>query len=517
MAVMKFLVAIVAVAAVAIMAARHFYALPLREDVVSGETRQAAEDGELHNALAPLITAHPGRSGLHPLSDAAAAFAARIILARSASQSIDVQYYIWHDDLTGLLLLDELRRAAERGVNIRLLLDDNGIADLDGILSELDDQPNIEVRLYNPFTTRGFKQAGYAFDFFRLNRRMHNKSFTVDGLATIGGGRNVGDEYFGTGLQPNYVDLDLLATGAIVPEISNDFTRYWNSKSAYPLGLIIDRPSDVGGLLSRALEVASQGSQRAEYEDEIKSSDVVSKLASGKLPLEWTNAVLVSDSPDKTLGLAAEDELLVGQLGNVMGEIVERLDVISPYFVPGEEGTKHFISLAERGVRVRILTNSMDATDVLPVHAGYAKYRRRLLDAGVELYELRASKTVSMQKSGTGFAGSSAASLHAKSFAVDGERIYIGSFNFDPRSAYLNTEMGLLVDSEAMAQQMHKGFDAQIREMAYAVTLDESGNIQWAELQDDGSYRTYSEDPNSTAMSRAAVTVIGWLPVQWLL
>lgn len=517
MTVLKFLLGAITVAAIAIVAARYFYALPSLDGVARAEPRQASQEGDLHDALVPLKGTHPDKSGLHPLPDAAAAFAARIILARAATRSIDVQYYIWHDDLTGLLLLSELRAAAERGVAVRLLLDDNGIGDLDNILSELDSQSNFEVRLYNPFTTRGFKQAGYSFDFFRLNRRMHNKSFTVDGLVTIGGGRNVGDEYFGTGTQPTYVDLDLLATGEIIPEISEDFARYWNSKSAFPLRMIVDRRMDTGALLHAALERVSQGPQRAAYEGQIKANDVVDKLAAGTLPLEWTDAVLVSDSPTKTLGIAADEEPLVGQLGNVMGEIAQKLDVISPYFVPGEEGTNHFVALAKRGVQVRILTNSMEATDVLPVHAGYAKYRRRLLEAGVQLYELKAAKTDTAKKADTGFAGSSAASLHAKSFAVDGERMYIGSFNFDPRSAYLNTEMGLLVDSEAMARKMHAGFDAQILDRAYAVTLNDDGDMRWTELRQDGTEHTYGADPNSSPLSRGAVTVIGWLPVQWLL
>lgn len=517
MTVIKFVLGATVLVAVAIIAARYLYPLPSLSGVRDAPPVRAADSGQLHEAVTLLIAAHPGQSGLHPLPDAAAAFAARVILARAATQSIDVQYYIWHRDLTGVLLLDELRKSAGRGVHVRLLLDDNGISDLDPILSELDAHPNFEIRLYNPFTTRDFKLAGYAFDFFRLNRRMHNKSFTVDGLVTIGGGRNVGDEYFGTGLQPSYVDLDLLAAGSVVQDVSDDFARYWNSASAYPLDLLVDDDNETDGALQTAFDEVSQGPQRATYETEIRRSDVVRKLISGTLPLEWTPAILVSDPPTKTLGQAAEEELLVGQLDGLMGDIDERLDVISPYFVPGEKGTEHFVELAERGVRVRILTNSMEATDVLPVHAGYAKYRHRLVEAGVELYELKASAAPQDRKSDTGFAGSSAASLHAKSFAVDGERIYIGSFNFDPRSVYLNTEMGLLVDSEQMAQDMHTGFEAQIADMAYAVSLDDDGQLQWTEQQRDGSVRHFQHDPNSSAGSRAAITVIGWLPIQWLL
>ncbi len=513
---LQFAVAAVLAITGCVVLARILFPLPSLEGRSNGTANPAASHGLLADRILEQTEKEDGKSGVHPLPDAAAAFAARVILARSAEHAIDVQYYIWHADLTGLLLLQELRLAADRGVRIRLLLDDNGIEDLDSILSQMNGHPNVEIRLYNPFTTRRFKQSGYIYDFFRLNRRMHNKSFTVDGLVTIGGGRNVGDEYFGTGPQPAFMDLDLLAVGAVVPDASHDFAGYWNSSSAFPLELIIEPKSTSSNLLSAALERVSEGPQRAAYEREIEENETVRQLVGGTLPLDWATATLISDPPSKTLGQARENELLIGQLDGLMGEIEHRLDVVSPYFIPGPRGTEYFVSLVKRGVRVRILTNSLEATDVLPVHAGYAKYRKELLENGVELYELRADAGSSMKRSDTGFAGSSSASLHAKSFAVDGKRIYIGSFNFDPRSARLNTEMGMLVDSDELARELHHRFDSEIDAVSYSVVLREDGSLEWRD-ESGVSVKTYSEDPNSSASARVAVNVLGWLPIEWLL
>ena len=460
---------------------------------------------------------HPGLTGLHLLPRGDTAFAARVILAREAQASIDVQYYIWHRNLTGLLLLDEMRKAAERGVAVRLLLDDNGIAGLDDILCELDAHPNLEVRLYNPFTLRKFKPAGYAFDFLRLNRRMHNKSFTVDGVASIGGGRNIGDEYFGTADVANYVDLDLLVIGKLVQDVSDDFATYWNSDSSYPLALLTSADRNKPSPLDAALREAAADPRLDQYRARIKENETVAKLANGTLPLEWARARLVSDPPAKTRGKASDTDLLAGQFTQLTGQITRQLDVVSPYFVPGERGAEHFIALAKRGVRVRVLTNAQEATDVLPVHAGYAKYRHRLLRAGVELYELKSARASDTSRADIGIVASSSASLHAKTFAIDGERVYVGSFNFDPRSVSLNTEMGFLVESDSIAGAIHAKFDSDVFDEAYALSLDKAGEMAWREHRRDRSAMIHHHDPNTSRLSRAAVAAIGWLPVQWLL
>ena len=515
----KFQILVIGIGAImlAIVAAKMAFPLPALTDRIPGVAAGRASAGPLAGPIARLAGEHPGSSGVFLLPQGDVAFAARILMARNATATIDVQYYIWHDDLTGLLLLDELRGAADRGVAVRLLLDDNGIDGLDPVLAELDAHPGIEVRLYNPFTLRRFKRAGYAFDFFRLNHRMHNKSFTVDGVATIGGGRNIGDEYFGTAEVSNYVDLDALVIGTVVDDVSDDFAGYWNSRSAYPLATLVERHDMTRPALRPALDRVADDPRLPGYRSRIEDNETVSRMVDGTLPFEWASTVLVSDPPDKTMGRAADAHILAGQITRLLGRIEGRLDVVSPYFVPGERGAAHLAQLARSGVRVRVLTNAQEATDVLPVHAGYAKYRKRLLAAGVELYELKAENAPASKRSDNGIVGSSSASLHAKTFAVDRRRTYVGSFNFDPRSVTLNTEMGFLIESTRIADDIHDRFAAEIGDTAYALSLDRDGKIVWRERTAAGSEAIHRHDPNTTRVSRAAVTVIGWLPVQWLL
>lgn len=440
----------------------------------------------------------------------------RALLANEAAQTIDAQYYIWHNDLTGVLMLQALRRAAHRGVFVRLLLDDNGIGGLDSILSELNGHPHIEVRLYNPFTLRPFKSANYLFDFLRLNRRMHNKSFTVDGLATIVGGRNIGDEYFETGSQPVFIDLDVLAIGKVVRDVSVDFEKYWSSASAYPLEYIITKPA-IDGRLDEALAERSHSAQFAAYQKRLGESPIVRDLEAGTLSLEWTDVQLISDSPLKTLRKATSEQLLVGQIDTLMDDVLHRVDVISPYFVPGARGVRAFAALEQKGVEVRILTNSMNANDVKLVHSGYAKYRRALLEAGVELFELKAQYSPPDLRRDAGLGGSSGSSLHAKTFAIDERRIYSGSFNFDPRSVQLNTEMGFLITSETMAKKLKQGFDETLEDIAYRLTLDHNRKITWLDRPHAGGERRHSVDPETRMIERVVVRLFGYLPIQWLL
>lgn len=505
------------VAVGSILVARAVFALPSLDGRPNHSASVAASSGILADKLRPWSQRYPNKTGVHALHEGAGAFATRMLLANAAERTIDAQYYIWHQDLTGLLLLRALREAANRGVHVRLLLDDNGIAGLDPILAQLDRHPRIEVRLYNPFTVRQVKPANYLFDFFRLNHRMHNKSFTVDGVATVVGGRNVGDEYFGTGPQPAYVDLDVLATGQVVEAVSEDFQRYWASASAYPLDLIVRHRAADASPLDIAYGRVAATPQHAEYKKIIGRTAVVRRLLAGDLPLEWTDVMLVSDDPVKTLGGARPDQLLVGRLADLMGEVRGKLDVISPYFVPGERGVSEFLALEERGVNVRILTNSMEATDVLLVHAGYAKYRGELLAGGVELFELKARSAPTARRSDTGTLGSSGSSLHAKTFAADQERIYIGSFNFDPRSVQLNTEMGFLIESADMATRMAESFDHGLTSVAYSLELDRGGNIRWRDRRPGLDDSLYASDPNTGAVKRAIVKALGWLPIQWML
>ncbi|MFC0399850.1 phospholipase D family protein [Paraburkholderia rhizosphaerae] len=463
---------------------------------------------------------HPGLTGIDPLADPLESFAARVDLARTAERTLDVQYYIWRNDLTGTLLLEELQEAASRGVRVRLLLDDNGIpSSMDDILAALAAQPNIEVRLFNPFVWRKPKFVGFVTDFSRLNRRMHNKSMTADGIATIIGGRNIGDEYFGATDGVVFADLDVLAIGPAAREVENDFDRYWASALAYPAEQILPRakPDELHELDESARAVHRDPAAAAYVESLQKTTDV-RRLVDGTLPLDWARARLVSDDPTKALGTAPPESLVLPQLLAKLGRPTHEFDLISPYFVPGEDGTRYLTELASSGITVRVLTNSLEATDVVPVHSGYAKRRVALLHGDVQLYELRRTAGATAHKHfSTGIFGSSGgSSLHAKTFAVDSERVFVGSLNLDPRSANLNTELGLVIDSPELAIRIESIFWQLVPKLAYEVKIDSNDKLYWTR-QYGGETIRYDTEPNSTWFDRLTVTVFSILPIEWLL
>jgi putative cardiolipin synthase len=475
----------------------------------------------LGRAIAPHVAAHPQEAGIYALAKPREAFAARVLLAGAAERTLDVQYYIWHGDQTGYLLFEALWQAAERGVRVRLLLDDNNTAGLDATLAALDAHPNIEVRLYNPLRHRRFRAINFLADFRRANRRMHNKSFTADSQATIVGGRNIGDEYFGAGEGVVFNDLDVIALGPVVHDVSTAFDLYWNSPSAYPAADLIGRAgADAGATLRTRFEVVHADPQAQAYIRALHDTPLVRQLLDGHLPLDWAKAHLLRDDPAKTLDTSGRtDVLLLSSLLQSIGRPQHSLDLVSPYFVPGAEGTAVFAELASQGVKVRILTNSLAATDVSAVHAGYARRRHDLLRAGVRLYELKPSAVADTPnaEATTATFGSSSASLHAKTFAIDGSRMFVGSFNFDPRSALLNTEMGLLIDSPALAARLAAVLDQDLPRAAYDVRLATAGgNLEWIEQTPAGDKR-YTSEPDTGFWRRAAVRLLSFLPIEWLL
>jgi len=473
-------------------------------------------DTRLGRALEALAASHVGLSGIHPLQDAHDAFAARMLLARAAERTLDVQYYIWRQDLTGLLLFEALHRAAERGVRVRLLLDDHNSGGLDPLLAALDSHPQIEVRLFNPFALRRMRTLNLLTDFRRLNRRMHNKSFTADSQATIVGGRNVGDAYFGATDGVLFADLDVLAVGAIVPEVSRDFDRYWNSASARPLEGLIPR-AEAGALeaLSTRAASASRSPGAVSYVAAVKDGELVKRLLARTLNFTWAPTRMLSDDPAKAQGTAGEAGHLTTELFPLVGSAQTSLDLVSPYFVPGAQGTERLAELARQGVRLRILTNSLEATDVAAVQAGYARRRKPLLEAGARLYELERQGGEAAATSGPW--GSSGSSLHAKTFAVDGREIFVGSFNFDPRSARLNTELGFVIESPALAGLLGALFDEPIPRLAYEVRLDDAGRVRWIDHAPGAEPVIFDHEPNTTFPQRAAVWFLSLLPIEGLL
>ena len=525
-AILRFaLIGILAVALAAILI-RVLNPLPSLQGRSVSAAATDTHDTPLGLALASRAAAHPGLSGIHPLPDGKDAFAARVALARAATRTLDLQYYIWNRDLAGTLLFEELRAAGDRGVRVRLLLDDNVTAGLDPILAALNTHPNIEVRLFNPFVLRSPRVLGYVTDFRRLNRRMHNKSFTADNQATIVGGRNIGDEYMGAGDGLAFADLDVLAVGPAARAVSAQFDRYWASRSSYPAERILAAAGQ-GGLAPLADDAARIAASAAgrRYVAAIRALPLTAQIEARQLPFEWTATRLVSDDPAKGLGLAHAEDLLFPKLIEAMGRPRASLALVSGYFVPTDAGVDAFKAMAEGGAKVRILTNALEATDVPVVHAGYAPWRKAMLAAGIELYEMARAGSAGSERAGriTGkgsgagtVIGGSATALHAKTFAIDGQRAFVGSFNFDPRSAMLNTELGLVIESPKLSQAIEQAFERTIPASAYEVKLDRNGELLWLE-QSGGQTIGHDNEPGTTALQRTVIGFLSLLRIDWLL
>lgn len=470
----------------------------------------------LGQATGALVAEHPDQSGLLRLANGRDAFAARVRLADMAERSLDVQYYIWENDLTGTLLIDALRRAADRGVRVRLLLDDNGTRGLDDVIRTLVAHRNIEVRLFNPFATRGFRVLESVFEFVRLNRRMHNKSFTADNRATIIGGRNVGDAYFGTEAALLFLDLDVLAIGPVVADVSRDFDGYWASESSYPAERLVGPAS--AALTERiAAEAAGieHSPEASAYAEAVAEEPLVRRMAAREITFEWAVTHLVSDDPAKGRGDADDNDFMWPRLLQVMKPPTSELVVVSAYFVPGKAGVRYLAGLARSGVKVTVVTNSLEATDVEAVHSGYAKWRPELLAAGIELWETKRAAVTLPVKSAR-YGGSSGSSLHAKTFEIDRAQVFIGSFNVDPRSRRLNTELGFVIDSPAMAAEVSDAMPARLARSAYRLRLAPDGSIQWIETS-EGRERVHDTEPGTTFWQRLGVDVLSLLPIEWLL
>lgn len=486
------------------------------QDRIATHVLEPTPDTRLGRALAARVDQRPGATGIHALPRPRDAFATRALLAGAADRSIDVQYYIWHDDEVGNLLFEALWQAAERGVRVRMLLDDLNTKGLDPTIAALDNHPNIEVRLYNPLVQRDVRALNFVGDFARVNRRMHNKSFTVDNQITVVGGRNIGNEYFAAGSGMLFADLDVVAIGAVVPAVSKQFDLYWNSPSAYPARQFVGAgdpahlAAKFAGNRARTVTVA--------YIEAVRATPIVRDILDGRLTFEWTTAQVVSDDPAKTLDTTARaDVLLFPELVRAIGRPGQTLDLVTPYFVPGEGGTAALVELAKSGIAVRILTNSLSASDVSAVHAGYAKRREALLRGGVKLYELKPTAARDAPDAAMSVGSSASSGLHAKTFAVDRARVFVGSFNFDQRSALLNTEMGLVIDSSALAQRLADGFDGQVALVAYEVRIGPDGDrLQWIERTPSGE-RRHDTEPGTGWWDRFKVDVLSVLPIEWLL
>lgn len=459
-------------------------------------------------------------SGVALIQSGVAAFAARAKAARAAQSSLDLQYYIWRNDLTGRILAREVLKAAERGVRVRLLLDDMYAIGGERRLAALDAHPNIEVRLFNATHWRRFGRLGFllemAFGGWHLNHRMHNKAWIADGQATICGGRNIGNEYFDASEEFNFRDIDLVIAGPAAHKAQAVFDQYWNHPLAQPVGIVSPeprgRPSSLVHLAARMDAAGLSPASRPFFEGlraDRAFASVIARNMSGLTLIPTEDIHIVADPPGKASGDADPAECLVDIiLSSLRGATREAL-LISPYFVPGKVATDLLEALARRGVRVSVVTNSLAATDVVAVHGGYARYRNRLLKAGVALYELKRSG----EEAGSVF-GSRGASLHTKAMLIDGERVFIGSYNLDPRSAMLNTEMGTFVTHPVMAEQLRKEH-ARLVEPArsWRVTRGTNGGLVWtAEIE--GRITTRHAEPDASLLRRILARVLRWKPIE---
>ena len=441
-------------------------------------------DTPLDHMVAPLTAVAPGRTGLMLLTDNLAAFNARLETVTKAGRSLDLQYYYWKGDITGQLLLREVLAAAQRGVRVRLLLDDINTKGFDPTYLALDNHPMIEVRLFNPCRSRENtirRGLELVLKYVTSTRRMHNKNWIADGRVAIIGGRNIGDAYFNASNAANFQDVDLLAVGGAVGEAEAIFDRYWNSDAALPIRSLhrIRRPR-----LDRLTARLDANARKAEAATYLATSAELAEdggLATWLDSLNWVEeATVIADPPEKARGQGA-DRWMVHRLENLLAAALKNVQITSPYFIPGTNGAALLNGLIGRNVTVEVLTNSLAATDVIAVHGAYSRYRRALIAAGVRLHELKPNPA----RTRASVFGSRTASLHTKSLVIDGETGFVGSFNIDPRSASINTEMGIIFHDATLAGELQTLFRRYASpHSSYGLALHRR-HLVWSAIEDD--------------------------------
>ena len=459
---------------------------------------------KLSDYLTPETPKPANQSGFFPLVLGHDALLARLALIENAEKSLDLQYYIYRNDETSQLLTWRLFEAAERGVRVRLLLDDMQKRDDKG-LGYVNAHPNIEVRLFNPHQYRSSRAVAFLSDFDRLNRRMHNKSLTADSVTSIVGGRNIGNEYFSFESSVEFGDFDVLLYGNTVQEIDTQFDEYWNSDFAIPMEWISQPDSHI---------------TQHDVDEWLESSQIDRKFSSGiydftelpfyrdmqnnDMPLYWGEAHLLYDDPSKISG---EGSTLVDSLSTLLREVEESLVLISPYFVPTETGTQELVDAAQSGKEVIIITNSLASNDVFAVHGWYAKYRQALVEGGVKLWEVKSSAN---NESNWSMTGSSRSSLHAKAMLLDKDTLFVGSMNWDPRSALLNTEMAVIIEQPEYVGESYQELHKKLEQNAYQVVI-EDGDVAWRDHKADITYYT---EPHASVWRRMGAWISGILPIE---
>jgi putative cardiolipin synthase len=487
-----------------------------------GETR-------LGRAFAVLVDAHQADSGFRLIPVGVDGFALRMQLIQAAQSSLDLQYFIFRGDNTGSLLTAAILDCADRGVRVRILIDDGETVAGDERILALVAHPLIQVRIFNPFAYRGhldlLRGIEYGLNFSRLDYRMHNKLLVADGALAVVGGRNLSDPYFQVNPEAQFADDDVVAVGPVVPRLSDVFDEFWNSGLSIPSEALSGGHSTVADLGPYRARLDAQRaewkSQGADYLGKVKGGQPLADLVDGHLPLVWASVTVIYDSPDKRK--VSEGEMVGRLMHRAVAQAAEaaqfELLMVTPYLIPGKEGMRIFTDLRKKEVRVRVLTTSLEANTVLLAQAGYMRYRRPLLEQGVELYEVR-SQLGNARGSGESakMAQFGNYGLHAKMFVFDRKRIFIGSMNFDQRSMHLNTEIGLLIDSAELAGQIATRFDAMVRlENAYTLVLraDADGaapHLVWR-TRENGADIEYDLEPQRKWGQRMGANLLSWLPI----
>jgi putative cardiolipin synthase len=476
-------------------------------------------DAALGRVVEEATRAHSGLSGLGLLTGGEQALTARHDLTLLAARGIDIQYYIWEGDTSGKLLAASLLAAAERGVRVRVLIDDIHTKGRDFNIAALDAHPNVEIRTFNPFARRDSRNLNLVTDFARLNHRMHNKAFIVDGVVAIVGGRNIGDDYFGLNETVNFRDIDVLAAGPVAAGISESFDQYWNSEWAFPITALADEvpaPERAAGIRSE-LTAWAAGLRDFPYRLSQTADEAGRALRAALGPLSWGKATAVYDAPGKASG-NGEQGVAEG-LRPEIAALNKELLIEVAYFIATEAGVELLGGLVDRGVRVRILTNSLATNDLVPGHAGYSRYREDLLRRGVELYEFRPAAAAPPRSSWSPLAASSRASLHSKAMVLDADKVFIGSFNLNPRSVELNTEIGIIIESGELAAQLREFMDTGVRPdsawQLYLATEDgRSSELVWRAEDDAGQPLVQDTDPDVSGWRRFTAWFIALLPVE---
>jgi len=456
---------------------------------------------------------HPGKSGFAVLGGNREAFTDRVALADFAQETLDVQYYIWSADTAGLLLADHLVRAAERGVRVRFLLDDVNFKKRDSATAAIAAHPNIEVRIFNPHRYRNNRTTEFVMNFGKLNKRMHNKIMVMDNAAAIVGGRNIADEYFGLGESFNNRDLDIAAVGPVVRDLSATFDQFWNSESAVPIEAFVrDQPTMDDFRRQVATMRSNIRPERYPFPVDQDVSELKGRIGEIMDELVWAEGEVLYDTYDSTQGRDPEGKMN-RRLHAEVAAARSRVDIEAAYFVLRDPGIATIRELTERGVTVRVLTNALAGNDVVAAQAGHTRRRPQVIRAGAEVHELRPDAPAMLSQVAPQ-ARDSRAALHTKTLVIDDETSFVGSFNLDPRSADINSEIGLLVHSEEFAKQVRAFLDEGVRpENAYRVTLDEQGRTLWT-TEIDGETRTCSVDPETTFGRRTMNRLLTLLPIE---